>query len=108
MRTQHHASRSPQNNTATPPPHAFRPFRERLTKALADLKRRLQSRYERLHPEHSELVREVVAEAEAAAWDMSAFPHLVLPDLVEVRMAQLDLEPAFARSEDATAFAYAA
>ena len=107
MKKQHTTTASRNNTATTPPPYGFSAFCARLISALADLKRRLQAHYEQLHPDHSEVVREVVAEAEAAAWDLSAFPHLVLPGLVEVRMAELALEPAFARSEDA-AFAYAA
>ena len=103
----HHTNWTSQTSAANLPRKALSVFRERLTTALADLRHRLQAHYERLHPDHCDVVREVVAEAEATAWDLSPFPHLVLPDLVEVRMEQLALEPAFARRDDA-AFAYAA
>ena len=79
---------------------------ERLTVAVQELRRRLQAQYERAHPDQSELIRQVIAEAEAKAWELSFFPHLFLPDLVEAGMAELTLQPAFARSE--AAFAHAA
>jgi hypothetical protein len=36
----------------------------------------------------------VLDEEEAKAWDLSFFPHLFLPDLVEAHIARLGLEPA--------------
>jgi hypothetical protein len=81
-------------------------FCERLTGAVQELTHRLQAQYERIHPDQSELIRHVIAEAEAKAWELSFFPHLFLPDLVEARLAELTLQPAFARS--GVAFAYAA
>jgi hypothetical protein len=48
------------------------------------------------------LVYRAIAEAEACAWELSPFPHLFLPDLVEVRIAALVAsQPACARSEAA-------
>jgi len=73
-------------------------FCERLTNVVAELTRRLQAHYERIHPNHRELVRNAIAEAEAAAWELSSFPHLFLPDLIEARMAELQLQPAFAHA----------
>jgi hypothetical protein len=81
-------------------------FSERLTGAVAELKNRLQEHYERAHPGQTEMVRSAIAEAEARAWNLSFFPHLFLPDLVEARIAELGLQPAFARNE--TAYAHAA
>jgi hypothetical protein len=81
-------------------------FCERLAGAVEELTHRLQARYERIHPDQSALIRHVIAEAEAKAWELSFFPHLFLPDLVEARIAELTLQPAFARS--GTAFAHAA
>ena len=78
-------------------------FSERLTDAVAELTRRLQAHYERIHPGRSELVRNAIAEAEAMAWELSLFPHLFLPDLVEARIAELALQPGFARCEAAFA-----
>ena len=81
-------------------------FCERLTNAIAELTRRLQAHYERLHPDQGNLVRNAIADAEATAWELSSFPHLFLPDLIEARIGELPLPPAFVRSE--AAFAHAA
>jgi hypothetical protein len=81
-------------------------FCGRLASAVKALTHRLQLRYERIHPDQSELIRNVIAEAEAMAWELSFFPHLFLPDLVEARIAELRLQPAFVRS--GTALAHAA
>jgi hypothetical protein len=69
-------------------------FCEKLTHAVAELTDRLQARYQRLHPNQSDAVRDIIAEAETTAWELSLFPHLVLPDLVEARVAELALQPA--------------
>jgi hypothetical protein len=81
-------------------------FCGKLMGAVQELTHRLQAHYERIHPDQSELIRHVIAEAEAKAWELSFFPHLFLPDLVEARIAELTLQPVFARS--GVAFAYAA
>jgi len=70
-------------------------FAERVTGAVAILKNRLQAHYQRAFPGKTELVRAAIAEAEARAWHLSPFPHLFLPDLVEARLAELTLQPAF-------------
>ena len=76
-------------------------FLQELTRAVAKLKRRLQEHYERAYPTQTELVRRAIAEAEACAWELSPFPHLFLPDLVEVRLAALASQPGRARSKAA-------
>ncbi len=78
-------------------------FCERLANAVAELTHRLQAHYEDILPDQSELVRNAIAEAEATAWELSSFPHLFLPDLIEARLAELALQPAIARSEVAFA-----
>ena len=85
---------------------ALAAFTERLTGAVGELKHRLQEHYEHIHPGHTELVRRAIAEAEVLARDLSFFPHLFLPDFAEARIAELALQPAYARSE--AAFSYAA
>jgi hypothetical protein len=77
----------------------------RLVNAVAELTRRLQAHYEGLHPGRSEVVRSAIAAAEATAWELSSFPHLFLPDLVEARMAELALQPTFARTKTVLAHA---
>ena len=67
-------------------------FPQMVTNAVSKLKNRLQQEYERTYPDLGDLVRIVLDEEEAKAWDLS-FPHLVLPDLVEAHINQLGLRP---------------
>ena len=104
---EHHVMNSTSENPAIHRHHeALVFFCERLANAVAELTRRLQAHYEGIHPDQSEAVRNAIAEAEATAWELSNFPHLFLPDLIEARIAELALQPAVARSE--AAFAHAA
>jgi hypothetical protein len=80
-------------------------FALKLSRSIADLKHRLQLRYERLYPEHGKLIRGAIAEAEALAWELSFFPHLLLPDLLEARLVELELQPAFVTDEASMALA---
>ena len=68
-------------------------FPQIVTNAVSRLKNRLQQDYERIYPDLGDLVRIVLDEEEAKAWELS-FPHLFLPDLVEAHIAQLGLRPA--------------
>jgi hypothetical protein len=67
--------------------------------AVGRLKEHLLNQYARAYPGLDEIIRLVIDEEESRAWDLSAFPHLVLPDLVEAHLAQLGLEPAEANSD---------
>jgi len=60
--------------------------------AVSELKDRLQQDYERTYPGLGEIIRNVLDEEEANARKLSSFPHLFLPDLVEVHIATLGLE----------------
>ena len=73
-------------------------FPQILTNAVSKLKNRLQRQYEQTYPELGDLVRIVLDEEEAKAWELS-FPHLFLPDLVEAHIAQLGLRPAEIRDD---------
>ena len=77
-------------------------FPKTVTRAVSELKKRLQREYERTYPELGDLVRIVLDEAEAKAWELS-FPHLFLPDLVEADVAQLGLQPVATRRDKAFA-----
>jgi hypothetical protein len=68
-------------------------FPQIVTNAVSKLKNRLQQEYERTYPDLGDLVRIVLDEEEAKAWELS-FPHLFLPDLVEAHITQLGLRPA--------------
>jgi hypothetical protein len=100
MKADHHLlKRTPENNARTDSPaDALKAFPEKLAGAVADLKNRLQAHHERNHPAQTGLVRRAIAEAEARAWELSSFPHLFLPELVEARLAELvALQPACAQ-----------
>jgi hypothetical protein len=56
------------------------------------LKHRLRDDYEAAYPGLSEIIRLVLEEEEARAWELTPFPHLVLPDLVEAHVATLGLD----------------
>jgi hypothetical protein len=68
--------------------------------ALTRLKQRLQHDYERAYPDLREIVHLVLDEEESKAWELSPFPHLLLPDLVEAHIARLNLQPAETRHDD--------
>ena len=62
-----------------------------LTRALRDLRLRLQAIYEKAYPELREIIHLVLDEEEIVAARLSAFPHLLLPDLVAAHIAKLNL-----------------
>ena len=74
-------------------------FLQTLTRAVSKLKNRLQRDYEQAYPGVGDLIRIVLDEEEANAWELS-FPHLFLPDLVEAHIARLGLKPANTRHDD--------
>lgn len=59
--------------------------------ALSQLKTRLREDYEQRYPGLGEIIRLVLDEEEAHAWELSTFPHLLLPDLAETHIARLGL-----------------
>src|SRR5467141_2200472 len=75
-------------------------FLQTVSVAIAQLKRQLQQDYERVYPDLREIIHLVLDEEEAKAWELSLFPHLLLPDLVEVHVAKLGLQPAETKHED--------
>ena len=78
-------------------------FLQTLTGAILDLKNRLQQEYERTYPGLGNLIRIVVDEEEEKAWDLSSFPHLLLPDLVEAHIERLGLQPVQTRHDNSLA-----
>jgi hypothetical protein len=70
-------------------------FPQMLAGAVSHLKNRLQREYEHAYPGLGDIIRIVLDEEEAKAWQLSTFPHLFLPDLVEAHFAQLGLQPFF-------------
>lgn len=68
--------------------------------ALGNLKQQLQFDYERAYPELREVIHLVLDEEESRAWDLTLFPHLLLPDLVEAHVAKLNLRPVETKHAD--------
>jgi hypothetical protein len=66
-------------------------FHQTVSVALAQLKQRLQRNYERGYPDLRGIIHLVLEEEEARAWELTSFPHLLLPDLVEAHLASLNL-----------------
>ena len=69
-------------------------FLQTVSVAITQLKQRLQQDYEQVYPDLREIVHLVLDEEETKAWELSLFPHLLLPDLVEAQIAKLNLQPA--------------
>jgi hypothetical protein len=80
MKTDHH-------------PQAATAFLQMVSPALARLKQRLQQDYEQAYPGLREIIHLVLDEEEANAWELTLFPHLLLPDLVEAHITNLGLQP---------------
>jgi len=75
-------------------------FLQTVSVAISELKQRLQHNYERAYPDLREIVHLVLDEEETKAWELSLFPHLLLPDLVEAHIARLNLQPALTRRDN--------
>jgi hypothetical protein len=75
-------------------------FIQRITAAVSELKDHLQQDYERTYPGLGEIIRIVLDEEEAKAWELSFFPHLFLPDMLEAHIANLNLLPVETKHED--------
>ena len=58
-------------------------FLQTVSLALGQLKQRLQQDYEQVYPDLREIIHLVLDDEEANAWELSLFPHLLLPDLVD-------------------------
>ena len=75
-------------------------FLQTVSVAIAQLKQRLQLDYERTYPDLREIVHLVLDEEEIKAWELSLFPHLLLPDLVQAHVEKLNLQPADTRHDE--------
>jgi len=75
-------------------------FLQTVAVALTNLKQQLQDDYQQAYPELREIIHLVLEEEEARAWDLTLFPHLLLPDLVEAHVATLNLRPVETKHED--------
>jgi hypothetical protein len=75
-------------------------FLQTVSAAVTQLKQKLQHDYEQVYPGLRDIIRLVLDEEEAKAWELSLFPHLLLPDLVETHVATLGLQPADTKHDD--------
>lgn len=75
-------------------------FVQTVRSAISQLKARLQQAYERVYPDLIEIIQIVLDEEEANAWDLSPFPHLFLPDLVQAHLVKLNLQSADTKHAD--------
>src|SRR6266446_8198295 len=97
-----------QSNMNTPKPKELDPmktdiqqvFLQTVSVALAQLKQRLQQDYEQAYPNLREIIHLVLDEEEANAWELSLFPHLLLPDLVDAHVTNLNLPPVETKHDD--------
>jgi hypothetical protein len=81
-------------------PEALTPvFLQMVSAAMTHLKRELQRDYEKAYPSLREIIHLILDEEEAKARDLSVFPHLFLPDLVEAHVTKLGLQPAEIRHD---------
>src|SRR5881296_1696756 len=75
-------------------------FLQTVSVAIAQLKQQLQRDYEQAYPDLREIIHLVLEEEETEAWDLSLFPHLLLPDLVEAHIEKLNLRPVDTRHDE--------
>jgi hypothetical protein len=75
-------------------------FLQTVLVAVMQLKRQLQLDYEQAYPQLREVIHLVLDEEESRAWDLTLFPHLLLPDLVEAHVAKLNLRPVETKHAD--------
>ena len=65
-------------------------FIQRVTAAVSELRDHLHENYVRTCPGLGQVIRIFFDEEEAKAWELSFFPHLFLPDMVEAHIAKLN------------------
>jgi hypothetical protein len=89
--------------TDQPPELATLVFLQTVSAAVTQLKQKLQQDYERVYPDLRDMIHLVLDEEEAKARELSLFPHLLLPDLVEAHIANLGLQLADAQHDNVLA-----
>jgi hypothetical protein len=77
-------------------------FPRKVSRALAQVKRELQSNYEQAYPALREIIHLVLDEEELKARRLTPFPHLLFPDLVEAHITKLSLQPVEIHHHDTT------
>ena len=68
-------------------------FLKTVSTTLSRVKRELQHDYEEAYPALREIIHLVLDEEEIRARNLTPFPHLIFPDLVEAHIAALNLQP---------------
>jgi hypothetical protein len=76
-------------------------FAQIVSLAIGRLKKRLQRYYQKAYPDSGEIIRRMIDEEEAKAREISFFPHLILPDLVDAGIGKLGLQPDETRHDTA-------
>src|SRR5882724_147859 len=75
-------------------------FLQTVSAAVTQLKQKLQQDYERVYPDLRDIIHLVLDEEETKAWELSLFPHLFLPDLVEAHVTRLGLQSAATKQNE--------
>jgi hypothetical protein len=66
-------------------------FHDSVSAAVRALRLQLEENYRKTYPDLADIIHLVLDQEEARAWQLSPFPHLLLPDLVQVRIERLNL-----------------
>ena len=80
----------------TEPNQSAAVFLQTVSVALVQLKQRLQRDYEEAYsdyPDLHHLIRIVLDVEETRARELTSFPHLLFPDMVEAHLASLNMRP---------------
>jgi len=67
-------------------------FCQNVSLAMIRLKRQLQCDYEQAYPDLRDIIPTVLDQEEKHAWQLSPFPHLLLPALLEARCGSLGIK----------------
>jgi hypothetical protein len=66
-------------------------FHDSVSAAVHGLRLRLEENYRKTYPDLADIIQLVLDQEEVRAWQLSPFPHLLFPDLVEARIERLNL-----------------
>ena len=67
-------------------------FHDRVSAAVRALRLQLEENYRKTYPDLADIIHLVLDQEEARAWQLSPFPHLLLPDLVQAHIERLNLQ----------------
>src|SRR4029450_6445535 len=67
-------------------------FHDRASAAVRGLRLRLEKNYTKAYPDLADIIHLVLDQEEVRAWQLSPFPHLLFPDLVEAHIGRLNLQ----------------